>query len=170
MKLCDLTGQVFGKLTVLHRDGTKGSQAMWWCRCECGVEKSIAGGGMRGGRQNSCGCSRYIRPYESLYNYCMFHARRERPELQHTLTYEEFLKFVSKRLCHYCGKGVEFVARNINGKRAIRYNLDRKNNFRGYCAENLVVCCKVCNYTKGDRFNYDQFVQIGKVIRSFLCS
>ena len=165
-----LEGKVFGKLTVLARSGSKGGQPVWLCRCECGVEKGIAGNSLRTGRQRSCGCSKYIRPYESLYNYCLFHAAREHPELDHTLTYEEFLTFVNDLSCHCCESAVEFVARNINGKRAIRYNLDRKDNGRGYCADNLVVCCKRCNYTKGDRFTYEQFVQIGKVIRSFLCS
>lgn len=169
-KVIDLLGKTFGKLTVLSRSGTKAGQAMWLCRCACGIEKEIAGGSLRNSRQKSCGCARYIRPYESLYNYCMLHANREHPEFDHTLSYEEFLNFVNETSCHYCGGELEFVARNINGKRAIRYNLDRKDNGLGYCAANLVVCCKRCNYAKGDRFTYTQFVKIGKVIRSFGCS
>jgi hypothetical protein len=165
----NMVGLFFGKLEVLRRAGVKGRQALWLCRCECGVEKPVSGGSLRNMKQQSCGCSKHIRPYESLYNYCMFHARREHPELLHNLTYEEFLEHVNTPLCHYCSAEVAFVERNINGERAIRYNLDRKDNLQGYCKENLVVCCKSCNYTKGNRFTYEQFVQIGKVIRSFRC-
>ena len=166
MKKINLLGQTFGRLKVLREGGTKGGQKLWWCKCECGIEKEVAGGSLRNG-QKSCGCTRYIRPYESLYNYCMFHAVREHPELQHTLTYEEFLLFVHEPSCHYCGATVAFVHRNINGLRAIRYNLDRKNNVLGYCKDNLAVCCKRCNYAKGNRFTYEEFIQIGNVIRSF---
>ena len=163
----DMTGKVFGKLTVLRRDGVRNNQAMWWCQCSCGVQKSINGHSLRKGAIKSCGCLKCIRPYESLYNYCMFHAEREHPEFVHNLTYEQFLEFTKIPTCHYCEDSVAFVARNINGLRAIRYNLARKDNGVGYCSYNLVVCCKSCNYTKGNRFTYEQFVEIGKVIRSF---
>ena len=163
----NLTGRVFGKLIVLKRAENKNSHPQWLCKCECGTIKPVDGPGLRHGLIKSCGCSIYIRPYESLYNYCMFHANREHPELLHTLTFEEFVEFTASPFCHYCGEAVVFVVRNINGARAIRYNLDRKNNAEGYCKPNLVVCCKVCNYTKGNRFTYEQFIEIGKVIRSF---
>lgn len=166
MKRIDMHGSQSGKLTVLRKGGIKGGQLQWWCKCECGTEKEIAGSSLRKG-QKSCGCEKYIRPYESLYNYCIFHAHREHPELQHSLTYEEFLMFVSEKVCHYCGAPVTFVRRNINGSRAIRYNLDRKDNSLGYCHDNLVVCCKRCNYAKGNRFTYAEFVQIGNTIRGF---
>ena len=159
--------QRFGKLKALRRVGTKYHQAMWLCLCDCGNTKDIAAGSLERGVSKSCGCSTYIKPYESLYNYCMFHAHREHPELQHTLTFKEFVSFTSSPTCVYCGDTVVFVSRNINGARATRYNLDRKDNAKGYCKSNLAVCCKSCNYTKGDRFTYEQFVEIGKVIRSF---
>ena len=159
--------QRFGKLKTLRRAGTKSNQSMWTCRCDCGVTKDIAACSLRRGASKSCGCNKYIRPYESLYNYCMFHAEREHPELIHSLTYEQFLAFTNTPVCHYCEAPVEFVARNINEPRAIRYNLDRKDNGVGYCKYNLVVCCKICNYTKGNRFTSKQFVEIGRVIRSF---
>ena len=35
----DITGQVFGKLTAIKRDGRdKRNNALWLCRCECGNE------------------------------------------------------------------------------------------------------------------------------------
>lgn len=163
----DLSGKVYGKLLVIRRAEDKNRHVQWLCTCECGVKKPVDGPGLLKGSIKSCGCSKYIRPYESLYNYCMFHALREHSELTHNLTYEQFFEFSKTASCHYCGDSVAFVARNINGKRAIRYNLDRKDNSVGYCKFNLVVCCKRCNYTKGNRFTYEQFVEIGKVIRSF---
>jgi hypothetical protein len=53
----DLSGQRFGWLTVLHRDGSNNSRgAMWLCQCECGKTKRIYGGSLRNGVTRSCGC------------------------------------------------------------------------------------------------------------------
>ena len=53
----DLTGQRFGKLEVLYRNGsTKHKKAIWHCKCDCGNEKDIIGSELRNGRVISCGC------------------------------------------------------------------------------------------------------------------
>jgi hypothetical protein len=55
----DLTGQVFGKLTVLERAGsTKSGKALWLCLCECGKQTRSNGVDLRLGKINTCGCSR----------------------------------------------------------------------------------------------------------------
>lgn len=54
----DLTGQVFGRLTVLYKvkPPGKNSAAYWLCRCECGKELPICSGSLRKGCSKSCGC------------------------------------------------------------------------------------------------------------------
>ena len=53
----DLTGQQFGKLTVLKRAGSnKHYNALWLCQCECGNQKIISSSALRKGDSNSCGC------------------------------------------------------------------------------------------------------------------
>lgn len=59
-KVRDLTGQKFGKLTVLYKApnyiSPSGSQrSMWHCRCECGKEKDIRADGLLSGSTQSCG-------------------------------------------------------------------------------------------------------------------
>lgn len=55
--LIDLTGQVFGKLTVLSHAG-KGANGRpyWLCQCECGKQSAICGKYLRNGDTKSCGC------------------------------------------------------------------------------------------------------------------
>lgn len=59
-KLIDLTGQKFGRLTVLGRapkpEGATSTSAFWYCQCECGVNKVISGNVLRQGKAKSCGC------------------------------------------------------------------------------------------------------------------
>lgn len=58
--LKDLTGQKFGRLTVIERGerpiGTKTKGAFWVCRCECGNIKTIRGSDLTRGLTQSCGC------------------------------------------------------------------------------------------------------------------
>lgn len=49
----DLTGQTFGRLTVLGRVGTK-----WECLCSCGQTTKISAGSLVHGGSRSCGCLR----------------------------------------------------------------------------------------------------------------
>lgn len=56
MKIVDLTGQKFGRLTVLRRVGTKNQSSLWLCRCECGNLKEVTLSHLRAGSIRSCGC------------------------------------------------------------------------------------------------------------------
>jgi hypothetical protein len=55
MKLIDLTGQKFGRLTVIKGVRTN-RHVQWLCRCECGNETVVAGSLLRNGNTRSCGC------------------------------------------------------------------------------------------------------------------
>lgn len=52
----DLTGQPFGRLIVLHRDGKLYGQFAWRCKCLCGSEVTVASRSLRIGNTRSCGC------------------------------------------------------------------------------------------------------------------
>lgn len=56
MKRIDLTGQRFGRLTVIEYDHAEHDGAHWLCKCDCGTEKVIAGYLLRNGATKSCGC------------------------------------------------------------------------------------------------------------------
>lgn len=57
--LVDMTGQRFGRLTVLHRDDARREKnAHWICRCDCGAIRSVQRGALRDGLTKSCGCHR----------------------------------------------------------------------------------------------------------------
>lgn len=55
-KFMDLTGMVFGRLTVLEQSHKKGRKLYWHCKCECGNFKTASGADMRDGHTKSCGC------------------------------------------------------------------------------------------------------------------
>jgi hypothetical protein len=61
-RVADITGRRFGRLSVLSRAGTRpgkagnaqGSSSLWRVRCDCGTEKVLTKGNLRGAK--SCGC------------------------------------------------------------------------------------------------------------------
>ena len=61
-KLIDLTGQRFGRWTVLTRGPDYESPfgdhkiVRWVCRCDCGKVSIVHGGALRRGLSTSCGC------------------------------------------------------------------------------------------------------------------
>lgn len=59
MQILDLSGRVFGKLTVIELDESKrGHGAYWICRCECGNTCSVWRKHLIRRYTNSCGCGR----------------------------------------------------------------------------------------------------------------
>lgn len=57
MRLIDLTGQTFGKLTVVGRAESQKAEARWHCTCICGGSTTTTGSNLRRGRTTSCGCA-----------------------------------------------------------------------------------------------------------------
>lgn len=56
MKLEDLTGRKFNRLTVLSRTEKRGGNAQWNCVCSCGSMTQTRGNKLKSGATKSCGC------------------------------------------------------------------------------------------------------------------
>lgn len=54
--LIDLTGQKFGRLTVINRGPNKNNRTAWICKCDCGNEILVIGKSLKSGNTQSCGC------------------------------------------------------------------------------------------------------------------
>lgn len=53
----DLTGQKFGRLTVIKKVGcSKNKSILWLCKCDCGNEVVVTSNNLRTGNSTSCGC------------------------------------------------------------------------------------------------------------------
>lgn len=58
-RMIDMTGNRYGAWTVLEFMGNEGpiqQKPMWLSRCDCGVERAVAGASLRHGLSKSCGC------------------------------------------------------------------------------------------------------------------
>jgi len=75
--------------------------------------------------------------------------------------------------CHYCGIEEEdffqIWGKFYGGKRR-KLEVDRKDNKKSYNEENCVLICPICNSAKSDRFTYEEFKKVGKVIKEMWLS
>lgn len=54
----DITGQRFSRWTALYVIEPRSVPIRWFCRCDCGSEKTVNGSSLRRGLSKSCGCWR----------------------------------------------------------------------------------------------------------------
>lgn len=68
MKL-DLTGQRYGRLTVIKEEGSTPNRISWLCKCDCGNYKIVKTINLRRGATKSCGCyrSEYVKNQKQMY-------------------------------------------------------------------------------------------------------
>lgn len=154
----DLTGQKFGKLQVIRRNGAEKCRgnALWICQCDCGVLTTTRSSFLRKGVTKSCGCfrnTRLIEPDAALNTLFFIYGKDARKRgYEFSLSKEKF-KELTKKECFYCGclpSNLYKHKKHISDERGYLYNgIDRKENAIGYTDENSVPCCKKCNVMKG---------------------
>ncbi len=134
----DLTGKMFGKLTVMRRVANHGTRTAWLCRCTCGKEVEVLTCNLMSGNSTSCGCQR--RPKHVV--------KRDKR------TYASWLAMISRCTCtgnadyaRYGGRGIKVCDRWTGkdgyahfladmGKRPAKMNLDRTDVNSDYTPSN----------------------------------
>ena len=182
----DLTGRIFGRLTVIELVGrNKYKQFIWKCLCECGKIKNICGNSLKRNFTKSCGClntervieSHRINKGESGFNllFRIYRGSAKLKNLEFNLTKEEF-SGLTQQNCYYCGDEPSTISckTELNCSEESKewsnyvYNgIDRTDNNKGYIIENCVPCCKECNYFKSNR-NIENFIKYIKKIHDHI--
>lgn len=160
-KFIDLTGKKFGWLTVIKREypNAKWGHIKWLCKCDCGNEKIILGDSFKYGKTKSCGCLNKktgrknrlksgISNMRTLFRHYKRSAKKRGYNFE--LTIEQFAE-ITKKDCYYCGTKPNQIAKHYSCFGDYIYNgIDRIDNNKGYTIENVVSCCKQCNFAKRD--------------------
>lgn len=145
-KLIDLTGQRFGRLTVIKLldERSKHGEKIWLCKCDCGNEKKAVSSYLRSGETKSCGC--YQKEMASKFN--SFH------HLSKHKLYRKFMKMIAR--CEnpnnpsykdYGARGItickewredfmKFYEWSINNGYSEDLSIDRIDNDKGYSPDN----------------------------------
>lgn len=165
----DLTGLRFGSRKVLCLAKNKKGRVRWSVLCDCGYKSEVLTQSLHK-TKNCVWCAhkgerpyRRLRPFEAQYNN--FKTRARFPV---HITYEQYAELAKQKKCHYCDAEVVWSEYRRSGKKGgSGSNLDRKDYRKGYSLDNVAVCCGRCNYAKGTHFSYEEWKEIGSLIKSW---
>ena len=74
-KIVDISGQRYGRLTVMYYRGIRNHSAHWSCKCDCGKIVVVSGNSLRSGNTTSCGCLAREKSRERLFKTGESHTR-----------------------------------------------------------------------------------------------
>ena len=88
-------------------------------------------------------------------------------KLPFAVSFDHFIKYLSQP-CYYCGEKETCTYTDPRNKeRKLKYNgIDRMDNSKGYVYENLLPCCRVCNWMKKGMTLEDFLLHMYKIFRN----
>jgi hypothetical protein len=140
-KLKDLTGQTFGKLTVVCRGNNVGERVGWMCVCLCGRKKTVSAYSLTGKLTKTCGS-----------RICQWGTKEEREKRKKETYRRSQRKWCIKKLYGLSWEDYQHMLKEQEGRCAIcgrtmdTINVDhdhRTENTRG-------LLCLFCNHLLGN--------------------
>jgi hypothetical protein len=178
----DLNGKSFGRWRVLSFAGTLGGDAnktkhaYWNCVCECGAAQAVRGTKLAKGLSVQCsacnlGKSKSSRastwdakrssnvPGEAAFRTILMNYIKNANHKGIPFELEDaHVHSLLSGNCHYCGIGPSALRVSRNGLDTMMHNgIDRVDNSLGYSRDNVVTCCRTCNFAKRD-MSTDEFL------------
>lgn len=141
----DLTGKVFGRLTVRFFVQRETSRLSFWkCQCSCGMETVCSTADLNRGHSTSCGCFGREKRVESSTT----HGLSNIPEYSIWQEMKDRCNNPKNRSYHnYGGRGIGYSKRwekfenfyeDMGPRPNSKLSLERKNNNKGYGRANCV--------------------------------
>jgi len=172
----NLSGQRFGRLWVVRRNGSSSGHATWLCVCDCGASATVRGNSLRRGSVVSCGCVakinrekvKYLNKLpdgEAAFRKLLRSYRRSAKKrgIEFRLTPSIF-KTLTSLPCHYCGAIPEQEKKTGSSTGSYFYNgIDRLDSSGHYELTNVVPCCKCCNMAKATMEESEFLTHIKKI-------
>ena len=111
----DLSGQAFGRLTVIGLHSIHGNQqkSFWICLCQCGKETQVAGGSLTSGNTRSCGCLKDENKGKALTNgvFAVGNEHLKRVYWRWSAAFNRCYNPKDKRYSDYGGRGLVMCQR-----------------------------------------------------------
>ena len=137
----ELTGQRFGKLTVIANVGRRRGSVLWRCVCDCGGTRDATSNKLVSGRTVACGCSHgspthgHTRARRSSPTYSSWSAMIARCTYPSNPAYEHY----KKRGITICDRWREFenFLSDVGERPSLLHTLDRVDNNASYKPGNV---------------------------------
>jgi len=158
----DFIGKKFNKLTVIEEIKREGKEGRFWkVKCDCGNEKILSTRKLK--IKKSCSChwrKPYVEPKPKKQQATPLEAVLKRIYTRYNdndkLTKDIFYQ-LSQQNCYYCNNK-PLAKYEYNKNFTLYYNgLDRIDQKGFHTPDNILTCCKHCNFLKMEQ-NYDDFL------------
>ena len=136
------------------------------CSEGCGAEIRVSSGQLYKSTGKCPVCASRKKPYGHIFGYLKAVARHR--DLAVDLTYEEFLEYTKIDECTYCGSKIEWEMWSSAKGYSKAYNLDRKDNAKGYSKDNCVVCCTACNFIRRDELTHEEMLVLSPGLKEIM--
>lgn len=152
-------GDKFNRLTAIKLDHVGSHYRSYFLfRCDCGNEKVILGSGVISGNTKSCGClSREVKKAKRISNnhsevtaIILGYKRHAKSRGYKWMLDRASVLDVIGKDCFYCGAppNNKKKTKNSIGDGLLYSGIDRVNSMKDYSKDNIVPCCRICNYAK----------------------
>ena len=156
-KIEDLSGRIFGRLTVLSLNEERGKfgQVVYLCKCKCGNTTNVSSGKLKGGTTRSCGClnkdimASRRGPKSPVWNPDL--TDEEREDKRDYKEYKDWRKAVYERDNHICQKCGE-IGGSINAHHIESYAVNKELRT---VLGNGVTFCSDCHDTFHHIYGYN---------------
>lgn len=160
-KLVDLTGQKFGRLTVVERIENRGHYVWWKCLCDCGNFKDVSSGNLRNGTTKSCGCLKeegnnlkHGKCYDRIYG--IYKAMIARCEKEYSSIYQYYGERGISVCQEWKNSFQAFYEWSINNGYKENLTIDRIETNGNYCPENCRwITMKEQNYNRRNSHKFE---------------
>jgi hypothetical protein len=140
MKVEDLTGQPFGRLTVKERaENDSEGRAQWLCECACGNTKVVKGTQLRKGSVVSCGCyKKDINKKHGLIDHPMYATWKKMRQRCTNPNNDRAHRYIDRGItvCDEWMNSFEAFYNDMSPTWQPGLTLDRIDNDGNYCKEN----------------------------------
>lgn len=173
----DITGKRYGRLVAIKKTKRGASGDWYWlCRCDCGGFAEVLRVSLTGGTTIGCGCMKAVSNKRRRKKsadifvtqlFSSYQSKSRERKIDFLLSFDDFKALIQKP-CHWCGAEPGYRSSRFNrGERSsvgmIAHGIDRIDSNGGYTYDNVVSCCKQCNWAK---LNWDADVFVSWILRA----
>lgn len=155
------TGDKFNRLTAVKLSHIgKHNRSYFLFRCECGNKKILLGSLVKSGNTKSCGClsaevkknRRMPQNHSEITAIILGYKRHAIDRGFKWKLKRNDVENIIKQNCFYCKSipaNIKKTRNSVNG--GLLYSgIDRIDSTRDYTKNNVVPCCRICNYAKSN--------------------
>lgn len=146
MRSVDLTGQKFGRLTVVRFDHKENGRKYYLCQCDCGNFKIVSNHSLKSGNTKSCGCLHKEILIQRNKDNRIHHPENERLLRIWRAMLHRCYKETDEHYDYYGGRGIKvcddwhdfetFQKWALANGYADNLTIDRLDGNKDYCPEN----------------------------------